>query len=113
MQSKARSLRLLGEVSDMKLEAELAELARFVRAEEQLYAKIQSLEAKNRDILPDNQPLISLANHAKWVQWRGERQSKLNLQLAALKADKEVTLKAARKAFGRVQAIRSLAARIK
>ena len=108
MTQKAANLKALGQIAEMVLEARLAELAGISRTERQLCDQIRGLDEQSRSILPDSPEVTDLANAASWMRLRQDRKSRLNTQLAALKADKEVILQDARRALGRVQAISSL-----
>ena len=108
MKQKARRLKTLGDISEIKLEGELADLARLLRAEKQLNDEIQSLDEKAYAMPSDSQALVCHINNSRWLRWRQKRKSQLNTQLAVLRAEKEGMLSTARKAFGRVQVIRSL-----
>ena len=105
---KGQSFKSLGEISEIKLEAALADLAQILRAENELETKLRSLDSKVCTTDPNSQSLMSHVNNTRWLRWRHERKCKLNMQLATLKANKEMTISVARKALGRVQVIRSL-----
>ncbi len=108
MKQEARRLKILGDICEMKLEAELAALARIAHDEQRLRDEIRVLDESAHAFSPDSQALAGLANHFRWLQWCRQQKARLNTQLAALKADRETLLHSARTAFGRTQALRSL-----
>ena len=113
MKQKAKNLKSLGDISEMILDARLAELARMSHNEQQLCNEIRKLTETPASIQPGSPIIADLANAAKWMRWRQDRKGRLNGQLAVLKSDREAILHGARRAFGRVQAIRLLESRMK
>ena len=117
MSSQHKQLLNLSKLASLVLEAKLSELSSVSQAESAVLQELNDLEAATQEMSaqePDTGWGIYEAAHQipLWLSWRRKRRENLVAKLARIKAEKQAILVSARTAFGRVEALETLAGKV-
>lgn len=110
MSGAARLARLAG-LAGMVRDLRLAELERAARARAESRTRLSGLALEPLD--SDLGPIAAAQAEMRYQAWAEARRAEINLTLARQTAEWLEAQEAARRAFGRAEALRTLAARMK
>lgn len=112
-------LKKLRQLSDMMLQVELAKLHHVTAAESRLAAQVLDLEetarrhGKELAARGGYDTAIESVSDGRWADWREKRTHLLNMKRATLRASIEDQKDAARRAFGKTEALGGLAEKLR
>lgn len=114
MRRNIQNLAKLGSLADLMLDKELATLAGIANRRNRLRQDIHELEVALQKLYNSRGTAIPEArddppiHDQNWLAWRRKTKSHLIIDLANSEADHQSGIERARKAFGRMQAIKAI-----
>lgn len=114
MTQKLTELKRLGDLADLILDRDLAQLAQVTSERELVRAQLIDLEKDLGHLIArSGEKVMPAANFtntadAKWQAWRRVTKINLNTDLAKIESERQVNLVKARFAFGRSQVVQGL-----
>ncbi len=108
MKQKLKELTKLAQLCELVQDQELARLAEVSARRDIVRAEISDLKMELANFLNGDwgEDTACFSQHsAPWQEWQRQKQAALNVTLANLEAEREVVWVAAKKAFGRMQAV--------
>jgi lipase chaperone LimK len=105
----------LAQLTDMQFQAEMAKMQKLVAEENRLLQLLSELDARSKQ--PDGSDeqtqnaIRALGADLLWQTWVGQRRAALQMQLANLKARKEMATDRLRRAFGKASVAAELVTR--